>query len=147
MGSVTIGWREWLGLPELGVARIKAKVDTGARTSALHAEDVRVVGGGRGRARVRFTVHPVQRSRKGAVEAMATLIGERTVTSSSGTRETRPVIRTLVRIGDAEWPIEITLTRRDVMGFRMLLGRQALHGQAVVDPGRSFLTRKAWRKK
>ena len=145
--SLVVGWREWLRLPELGVEAIKAKVDTGARTSALHAENVRIVRGRSGRASVRFTVHPVQRSGKRAVEAVAPLVGERRVTSSSGSRELRPVIRTVVNIGSLEWPIEITLTRRDVMGFRMLLGRQALRGRAVVDPGRSFLTRKAKRRK
>lgn len=144
--ELVVGWREWLRLPELGVRLIKAKVDTGARTSALHAENTRIVLRG-GRRLVHFTVHPNQRSKQLAVEAVATLVGERRVTSSSGTEERRPVIITRVNIGGDEWPIEITLTRRDVMGFRMLLGRQALRGHALVDPGRSYLTRKVIRRK
>lgn len=139
--KTVVGWREWLRLPELGVGLIKAKVDTGARTSALHAENIRFIRRG-ARRLVRFTVHPRQRSTKLAVEAVAPLIGERTVTSSSGESEIRPVIRTSVNLGGDEWPIEITLTRRDVMGFRMLLGREALRGHTIVDPGRSYLTRK-----
>jgi hypothetical protein len=144
--GVTVGWREWLRLPELGVEWIKAKVDTGARTSALHAENVRIVRRG-GQRWVRFTVHPMQRSKRLRVEAVAKLVGKRRVTSSSGSQELRPVIVTRVHVGSEEWPIEITLTQRDVMGFRMLLGRQALRGHVVVDPGRSYLTRKAIRKK
>ena len=126
--------------------QIKAKVDTGARTSALHAENVRLVRRG-GRRLVRFTIHPRQRSKRLAIEALAPLVGERRVKSSSGSLELRPVILTRVDVGGVEWPIEITLTQRDVMGFRMLLGRQALRGFATVDPGRSYVTRKVTRKK
>jgi hypothetical protein len=144
--GLVVGWREWLGLPDLGVELIKAKVDTGARTSALHAEDVRIVSHA-GERRVHFTIHPRQRSKRLAIEAVATLLGERRVKSSSGSLEIRPVIVTRVNVGGVEWPIEITLTRRDVMGFRMLLGRQALRRHAVVDPGRSYLTRRLPRKK
>lgn len=144
--KAVIGWREWLRLPQLGVDLIKAKVDTGARTSALHADDIRIVRRG-GRRFVRFTVHPKQRSRRVAVEAIAPLVAERRVRSSSGDSEVRPVIVTRVNVGGDEWPIEISLTRRDVMGFRMLLGRQALRGHTVVDPGRSYVTRKVTRKK
>lgn len=144
--ELVVGWREWLRLPELGVNLIKAKVDTGARTSALHAENVRVVHRGE-RSLVHFTIHPRQRSKRLAIEAVATLIGERRVKSSSGSLELRPVIVTRVNVGGVEWPIEITLTQRDVMGFRMLLGRQALRRHAIVDPGRSYVTRKVTRKK
>jgi hypothetical protein len=91
---------------------------------------------------VRFTIHPKQRSKRGAVTATALLVDQRRVRSSNGTQETRPVIETVVDIGGEQWPIELTLTSRDVMGFRMLLGRQAMRGHALVDPGRSFLTRK-----
>lgn len=139
--KIVVGWREWLRLPDLGVKLIKAKVDTGARTSALHAEDLRFVSRG-GRRYVRFTVHPKQRQRRTKVEAVAPLVGHRRVRSSSGESEERPVIATRVDVGGEVWTIEVTLTRRDVMGFRMLLGRQALRGHAVVDPGRSFVTRK-----
>ena len=144
--ALVVGWREWVRLPELGVDLIKAKVDTGATTSALHAEDVHIVRRGDRRV-VHFTVHPRQRSKKIEVTASATLVEERSVTSSSGETEVRPVIETTVNVGGLVWPIEITLTRRDAMGFRMLLGRQALRGHAVVDPGRSYVTRRVVRKK
>lgn len=89
-----------------------------------------------------FIVHPTQRHRKSVVEATAPLFAEREVKSSSGHAEVRPVILTTVDIGGHRWPIEVTLTGRDEMGFRMLLGRQALRGRALVDPGRSYVTRK-----
>lgn len=133
-----IGWREWVRLPELGVARIKAKVDTGARTSALHAFDLERFTMA-GTPWVRFCVHPVQRDSHTTVEVTAPLIDERKVRSSSGKATVRPVIRTLVRLGEHRFPLELTLVRRDVMGFRMLLGRQAIRRRFLVDPGRSFL--------
>ncbi|MDX1689396.1 MAG: RimK/LysX family protein [Acidimicrobiia bacterium] len=136
---LTIGWREWVGLPDLGVGAIKAKVDTGARSSALHAWDVEI---DRDRALVRFTLHPIQRDMRTTVEAEAPLHELRTVRASSGHAETRPVILTPVTLMGRTWPIEVTLTRRDAMGFRMLLGRQAVRRQFVVDPGRSFVAGK-----
>lgn len=139
--KTAMGWREWVRLPDLGVRLVKAKIDTGARTSALHADDIRFTSRG-GRRLVHFRIHPKQRSARGAVEATAPLVDLRRVRSSNGTTEVRPVIRTRVDVGGSEWVIELTLTRRDLMGFRMLLGRQALRGHAIVDPGRSFLTRK-----
>lgn len=138
---LVIGWREWLALPDLHVPRIKAKVDTGARTSALHAEEIRYVRK-RGTTFVEFVVTT---ERDGAVvrtTTIAPLIEERRVRSSNGTAELRPVIATRVQLGAREWIIEVTLTRRDMMGFPMLLGRQAVKGRAVVDPGRSFLNAK-----
>jgi hypothetical protein len=135
----TIGWREWVALPDLGVGRIKAKVDTGARTSALHA--FHIEGFERdGRAWARFEVHPNQRTTAGALVAEAPLVDRRAVRSSSGSAEHRWVVRTTLEIGGVRWPIELTLTRRDAMGFRMLLGRQALRRRVVIDPGRSWLT-------
>jgi hypothetical protein len=136
-----IGWREWVALPELGLDRIKAKVDTGARTSALHAIRVRSVRS-RGVDKVRFAVHPVQRTSTPTVDCEAILIDERYVRSSDGRRELRPVIETLLRIGDREWPIEITLTDRALMGFRLLLGRRAVRKKFVVDPGTSWIASK-----
>lgn len=144
--SLVVGWREWVHLPSLGVRMVKAKVDTGARTSSLHAENIRILRRGR-RDTVAFTVYPQQRSRLRGVEAEAPLLELRWVRSSNGTQELRPVVQTVIDIGGHCWEIELTLSRRDVMGFRMLLGRQALRGHAVVDPARSFLTRKAKKKK
>lgn len=134
---VSLGWREWVQLPDLGVRRIKAKLDTGARTSALHAFGIREFVRD-GVDMVRFEIHPVQRSAASAVQVEAVVIEHRSVRNSGGVQEHRPVIRTAVKVGEMTWPIELTLTRRDEMGFRMLLGRQALRGRAVVDPGRSF---------
>lgn len=136
-----IGWREWLALPALNVDRIKAKVDTGARTSALHAEQVTYVRR-RGQTIVQFVVSSGRDSTNPQAVVQAPLLDERRVRSSNGKEELRPVIETVVRLGTQEWSIEVTLTRRDLMGFPMLLGRQALKGHAVVDPGRSFLNAK-----
>lgn len=118
--------------------RIKAKVDTGARTSALHAFDVETFERD-GVAMARFRLHPIQRDFKVTVDCEAPLVGHRHVRSSTGGLSWRPVIRTSVALGGLEWPIELTLIRRDAMGFRMLLGRQATRGRCVVHPGRSFI--------
>jgi len=136
---IIVGWREQVALPDLGVAAIKAKIDTGARTSALHAFDVEPFRRG-GRRWVRFRVHPDQRDAGLVVDAEAPLLDERMVRSSSGKQDLRPVIATTVELLGQRWPIELTLARRDVMGFRMLLGREALRGRALVDPGHSFVT-------
>jgi hypothetical protein len=132
------GWREWVGLPELEVPFIKAKLDTGARTSALHAFAIRQYEEN-GQAMVEFDIHPVQRDSTFSIHASAPLLEERRVRSSNGKVERRPVIVTRVSLLGAEWPIELTLTRRDMMGFRLLLGRQALRRRVMVDPGASFL--------
>jgi hypothetical protein len=130
-----IGWREWVALPDLGLARLKAKVDTGARTSALHAFAVRALPDGR----VRFRLHPLHRDAGATVECVAPLVGHRWVRSSTGHRTRRPVVLTRLVVGGLSWPVEVTLVRRDVMGFRMLLGRRALRRRVMVDPSRSHL--------
>lgn len=136
---ITLGWREWVSLPGLGIERIKAKVDTGARTSTLHAYDVSEVDR-KGETWIRFSFHPVQRDEEKTVTAEARLVDRRTVTASNGQSELRYVVETEAVIDGVSTPIELTLTRRDAMGFRMLLGRRALRGLFVVDPKRSFRT-------
>lgn len=134
-----IGWREWVALPDLGVTRVKAKIDTGARSSALHAFDLEQFRR-RGHDMVRFAIHTLQRSSKRVIVAEAEMLDERIVRSSNGVNARRPVILTRVELLGESWPIELTLASRDEMGFRMLLGRQALRGRFLIDPGKSYLT-------
>lgn len=134
----TIGWREWATLPKLGVNRIKAKIDTGARTSALHAFDLEYFEDLPG-LMVRFKTHPLQRDTRFTVEAIAPVLEQRKIRHSDGQTQERPVIVTPISFGQQPWAIELTLTNRDVMGFRLLLGRTALRQRFVVDPGGSYL--------
>lgn len=143
---LTFGWREWVSLPELGISAIKAKVDTGARTSALHAFEVRPFTDG-GRERVEFRMHPVQKDTGTIVTCAADVLDKRVVTDSGGHREERFVIRTELQIGRHHWPIEITLTARDDMLFRMLIGRTAMKGRAQVNPARSYIIGKKMKSK
>ncbi len=133
-----IGWREWLSLPELGIVAVKAKIDTGARSSAIHAFDLQTFSA-EGKLMVRFKVHPYQRDSHTTVISEAEILEEREVRNSGGHTEVRLTIVTLLMIGGSQWPIELTLTNRDVMGFRMLLGRQAVRDRFLVDPGKSYL--------
>ncbi|HEX5957126.1 MAG TPA: ATP-dependent zinc protease [Hyphomicrobiaceae bacterium] len=133
-----LGWEERVTLPELGLGAIKAKVDTGARTSALHAFYVEPFGPARGR-KVRFGVHPLPRRDDVTIECTAPLIDRRDVRSSNGKIEQRYVIETPICIGDRTWRIEVTLTNRNMMVYRMLLGRQAIPRDSLVDPSASFL--------
>ena len=133
-----IGWREWVGLPDLGIAQIKAKVDTGARSSSLHARGMETFERD-GATWVRFAVHPVQRRSDPVIWAEVPVLEFRSVRSSSGVAAQRPVILTRVDLMGQQWTCELTLARRDHMGFRMLLGREAFRGRFLVDAGRSFL--------
>lgn len=133
-----IGWREQIALPELGIPELKAKIDTGARSSALHAFDIETFQDD-GKMMVRFKVHPYQRNSDRTVLAQAELIDQRDVRNSGGHTQLRPVIQTTLEIGQFAFPIELTLTNRDKMGFRMLLGRQAVRRRFLVDAGQSFL--------
>ena len=132
-----IGWREWVGLPQLGCKRIKVKVDTGARTSALHAFQIEEFKKGE-ETWIRFEIHPRQRLEEPVISTEAKLLEYRSVRSSSGKETNRPVIITKVRWRDKTWPIELTLANRDSMGFRMLLGREAIRGRMLVDSSGSF---------
>jgi len=131
-----IGWREWCALPELDLPGILAKIDTGAKTSSLHAFDIR--SSARGDDWLLFYVHPVQRRRRPTVRCEARCVDVRAVTSSNGKTEERPVVETSMVIGGRSFTTEITLTNRDEMGFRMLIGRQSLNKRFIVDPALSY---------
>lgn len=140
-GLITLGWREWIKLPDLGLDQVKAKVDTGARTSSLHAFEVRDFEEA-GAHRVEFKMHPNQRDSDTVVVCVADIVDQRVVRDSGGHREKRWVIETPITIGVHTWNIELNLTSRDDMLFRMLLGRTAMKHRALVNPARSFLAGK-----
>lgn len=134
-----IGWKEWVKLPDLGVSQIKAKIDTGARTSAIHAFDIKEVDID-GVPHVSFDLHPVQRKKKPTVKCVCEIKEKRIIKSSNGISQARYVIKTRITIGTLTFPVEVTLTNRDEMNFRMLLGRQALKGRYLVDSAAAHLT-------
>ena len=134
-----LGWREWVSLPELGIELIKAKVDTGARTSALHAFGIKPFRK-EGKRRIRFKVHPLQHRVDVTVKCETDIIDVRWVTDSGGRRERRYVIETLIKVGEESWRAEITLTNRDTMRFRMLLGRTAVRYRFMVNPSMSYVS-------
>ncbi len=139
LASNILGWREWVALPELGIPAIKAKIDTGARTSALHA--FRIEPFVRDNLdHVRFWLHPLRNKRQIELICEAPVIQKRQVKDSGGHSEERFVIESTVCIGINTWNIELTLTSREDMMFRMLLGRSAItNGKLKVDPSASYV--------
>lgn len=135
--EMTFGWEEWVSLPMLGLPALKAKVDTGARTSALHAFEIEPFGPA-DKPLVRFSVHPIAGRDDVEVSCSAPLIEQRDVTSSNGEVENRYVIETQIEVAGRSWPIEVTLTDRRTMSSRMLLGRQALGPEVSVHPSERF---------
>ena len=134
---VIIGWREWVSLPGLGIAFTKAKIDTGARSSSLHALEIEKFEV-EGEDWVRFRVHPLQRRVDREVICEAKVFDQRLIRSSSGQASLRYVIRTPIRWAGETWAVDLTLADRSQMGFRMLLGREAVRGRLLVDPGQSY---------
>ncbi len=137
--KLTVGWREWVALPDLCLDHIKAKVDTGARTSCLHAFEIDPFED-KGVEMVRFLMHPIQKRVDIVTECFAPVVDKRQVSDSGGHKEQRFVISTRMVLGASEWDIEMTLTSRDEMMFRMLLGRTAMENRILVDPAASYLT-------
>lgn len=133
-------------MPEICPTKIKAKIDTGAKTSAIHAEDIKIFRRGSKRL-VRFTLLPTQDSKRKSKVVEMEFVEKRKIRSSVGTETIRPVVRTLLKIGPYQYPIEMTLVNRDIMGFRMLIGREALKGLFLVDPGASFKLSKELNKR
>jgi ribosomal protein S6--L-glutamate ligase len=136
--KIILGSEEWCTLPELGIPSIKARVDSGAKTSALHAINIAPFKK-EGQNWVKFDINPIQNNVKTIIHCEALLVDKRVVKSSSGYREQRYVIQTTLDIGNSKWVIEMTLTNRDSMGFRMLLGREAMSGRVLVDPEQKYL--------
>jgi ribosomal protein S6--L-glutamate ligase len=142
--KITIGWEEWCSFKRLNIPAIKAKIDTGAKTSALHAFDIHPFTR-LGQHYVHFKVYPLQRNTQHFVLCTAPLVDYRRVMNSGGHQEMRYVISTPLTLGANTWTIQITLTDRTPLAFRMLLGREALRGHVIIDPSRSHLQGK-WTK-
>jgi hypothetical protein len=140
-----IGFREWISLPDLELVALKAKVDTGAKTSSLHAFDIKLVKRS-GVTFVKFKVHPIQKNLDVVVACSAPLVDRRVVTDSGGHKELRYVIHTTIQMGQLKKTIELTLTNRETMKYRMLIGREALK-QFYIDPSQSYLLRKNLKQK
>jgi hypothetical protein len=140
-----IGFREWIALPELKLPALKAKIDSGAKTSSLHAFDIKLIKKG-GVSFVKFKVHPIQKNTDLIVECISPLIDRRVVTDSGGHKENRYVINTFIQMGAVKKTIQLTLTNRASMKYRMLLGREALN-QFYIDPSQSYLLRKTQKQK
>ena len=134
--SLLVGWREWAKLPMLDIPLIKVKIDTGAKTSALHAYDINVIRES-GKDFAEFVIHPIQRNDRICRKSKAEIVDMRIIKSSNGQAEKRIVVRSFIEIGSLTWDIDITLTNRDIMRHRMLLGREAM-SKLLVDPTSSY---------
>ncbi len=132
-----VGWREWVALPELEIPKIKAKVDTGARSSSLHALDINCIKENKNEY-VEFVVHSRKKNKKEPIQCRCRVLEHRKIKSSNGQTELRPVIQTTIEFMGDRWPIELNLTNRDEMGIQMLLGRESIRDKFLVDPHRSF---------
>ena len=135
--KLIVGWREWVSLPDLEIKSIKAKMDTGARTSALHTYFIEPIGDPE-KPMVRFGVYPKQKSDKNGVICTADIIDHRRIVDSGGHPELRYIIRTSILVGDLKWPIDLSLTNREQMRFRLLIGRAAISEKLIIDPQLSF---------
>ena len=135
--KLIVGWREWISLPDLGIKSIKSKMDTGARTSALHTYFIEPVDNS-DRPMVRFGVHPKQKSDKNGIICTADIIDQRRIVDSGGHPELRYIIRTSVMVAGRKWPIDLSLTNREQMRFRLLIGRSAISENLIIDPQLSF---------
>ncbi|EKE09430.1 MAG: hypothetical protein ACD_16C00176G0003 [uncultured bacterium] len=136
--KLNAGWREWAQLPDLGVDKIKVKIDTGAKTSSLHAFQVSTVRHD-GREFVKFDIHPIQDNDTVIYTCLSPIVDYRWITSSTGNRQQRIIIETRLKIGAYSSIVQLSLANRDEMGFRMLIGRAALKKEVLVDPAHSFL--------
>lgn len=145
--KLKIGWREWMTLPKLGISSIKAKIDTGARTSSLHTFKIQPFTDEEGKLKVEFGVHPIQDRKDIELICTADVIDKRMVKNSGGQEEERYVIKSKLQIEEISWDIEITLSNRDNMKFRMLLGRTALKNHVIIDPSKSYNTGYSHKKK
>ncbi|MEL6361515.1 MAG: RimK/LysX family protein [Pseudomonadota bacterium] len=134
-----IGWREMVSLPDLSDEPIRVKVDTGAATSALHAFKIKEFAGDDGQDWIRFLIHPRHKAKRPECECVAPIKTRRRIRSSNGQVQERVIIRTRLKLGGRSWPIDLSLTNRDEMGFRMLLGREALKPKIVIHPSKSYL--------
>ena len=135
--KIIIGKEEWCKLPELGLPAIKARIDSGAKTSSLHAFNIHTFEED-GKKYVHFDIHPIQDNRKIIQSCRGLVVDRRDIKSSSGEKEKRHVIKTPITLGDETWDIEVTLTNRDSMGYRMLIGREAMKERVLIDPDASF---------
>lgn len=136
--KIVIGWQEIVSLPQIGIAAIDAKIDTGAKTSSLHAENIKFFNKN-GTEYVTFDVHPIKKHKAVVVKCQAPLTEKRNVKSSSGCKESRPMIKANMKIGAYIFEIDVNLTKRDYMRSRMLLGRDAMKGNVIIDPEHKYL--------